>query len=76
MHAAVCVTMALLYKDLNGLKFSLNGLWGLTKMMSGLNGLRSFSYWSKDLLLLVTHSLTHSPLISHPPADTIHLLTD
>ncbi len=44
VHAAVCVTMALIYKDLNGLKFSLNGLWGLTKMMSGLNGLRSFSY--------------------------------
>ena len=72
MHAAVCVTMALIYKDLNGL----NGLWALTKMMSGLNGLRSFSYWSKDLLLLATHSLTHSPLISHPPSDTIHSLTD
>ena len=64
MHAAVCVTMALIYKDLNGL----NGLWGLTKMMSGLNGLRSFSYWSKDLLLLVTHSLTHSLTTDKPSA--------
>ena len=40
VHAAVCVTTALIYKDLNGL----NGLWGLTNMMCGLNGLRPFSY--------------------------------